>query len=89
MLLTVPANLASGLYRVRGRYGRTVWLQNLALLLGQIAQVVAVFVFGSLLAVAIAFVSTQVVFAIFLIGIDAPRLYPFLHRGEAGRRRKQ
>lgn len=89
MLLTVPANLASGLYRVRGRYGRTVWLQNLALLLGQIAQVVAVFVFGSLLAVAIAFVSTQVVFAIFLIGIDAPRLYPFLHRGEAGRPRKR
>jgi O-antigen/teichoic acid export membrane protein len=89
MLLTVPANLASGLYRVRGRYGRTVWLQNIALLLGQIAQVVAVVVFGSLLAVAVAFVSTQVIFAVFLVAIDAPRRFPFLYRGDAGRHRNR
>src|SRR5438874_2601942 len=62
MLLTLPANLASGLYRVRGQYGRTVWLQNAALMLGQIAQIAALAVFGSLLAVAIAFVSTQLLF---------------------------
>ncbi|MET4089330.1 O-antigen/teichoic acid export membrane protein [Bradyrhizobium sp. S3.5.5] len=84
-LLTVPANLASGLYRVHGRYGRTVWLQNVALLLGQITQVIAIIVFGSLLAVAVAFVSTQVVLAAYLVAIDAPRLFPFLRR--SGRRR--
>ncbi|MCP3388299.1 hypothetical protein NLM27_05830 [Bradyrhizobium sp. CCGB12] len=80
MLLTLPANLVSGLYRVRGRYGRTVWLQNAALLLGQIAQLAALATFGSLLAVAIAFVSMQLLFAIFLAAFDAPRLFPFLRR---------
>lgn len=80
MLLTLPANLASGLYRVRGRYGRTVWLQNAALLLGQIAQLAALASFGSLLAVAIAFVSMQLLFAIMLTAFDAPRLFPFLRR---------
>ncbi len=80
MLLTVPANLVSGLYRVRGRYGRTVWLQNAALLLGQIAQLAALAWFGSLLAVAIAFVSMQLLFAILLAAFDAPRLFPFLRR---------
>ncbi len=89
MLLTVPANLASGLYRVRGHYSRTVWLQNLALLLGQIAQVAAVMVFGNLLAVAIAFVSTQIAFAVFLIALDAPRLFPFLRRSGVRKRRRQ
>ncbi|SFJ77796.1 hypothetical protein [Bradyrhizobium sp. cf659] len=84
MLLTLPANLVSGLYRVRGRYGRTVWLQNAALLLGQIAQLAALATFGSLLAVAIAFVSMQLLFAVFLAAFDAPRLFPFLRR--AGRR---
>ncbi|MFT4116891.1 lipopolysaccharide biosynthesis protein [Bradyrhizobium sp.] len=82
MLLALPANVPSGLYRVRGRYGRTVWLQNAALLLGQIAQLVALALFGSLLAVAIAFVSMQLLFAIFVVAFDAPRLFPFL-RGAA------
>ncbi|MGL9620832.1 hypothetical protein QRQ56_22720 [Bradyrhizobium sp. U531] len=81
MLLTLPANLASGLYRVRGQYGRTVWLQNGALLLGQIAQLTALAMFGSLLAVVTAFVSMQLVFTIFLAAFDAPRLFPFLRRG--------
>lgn len=80
MLLTLPANLVSGLYRVRGHYGRTVWLQNAALLLGQIAQLTALALFGSLLAVAIAFVSMQLMFAILLATFDAPRLFPFLRR---------
>lgn len=80
MLLTLPANLVSGLYRVRGRYGRTVWLQNAALLLGQIAQLATLAIFGSLLAVAIAFVSMQILLAVFLIAFDAPRLFPFLRR---------
>ncbi|WP_027532013.1 lipopolysaccharide biosynthesis protein [Bradyrhizobium sp. WSM3983] len=80
MLLSLPANLCSGLYRVRGLYDRAVWLQNAALLLGQIAQLAALFMFGSLLAVAIAFVSTQLIFTFFIVGFDAPRRFPFLRR---------
>lgn len=80
MLLSLPANLCSGLYRVRGQYGRAVWLQNAALLLGQIAQLAALATFGSLLAVASAFVSTQLLFTIFIVGFDAPRRFPFLRR---------
>ncbi|RXH29769.1 hypothetical protein XH99_10825 [Bradyrhizobium nanningense] len=87
MLLTIPANLSSGLYRVRGHYGRVVWLQNMALLVSQVAQVVALVVFSNLLPVAVAFVSAQIVFAAFLIAFDAPRLFPFLRRGGATPRR--
>lgn len=79
-LLSLPANLCSGLYRVRGLYGRAVWLQNAALLLGQIAQLAALATFGSLLAVAIAFVSTQLLYTIFIVGFDAPHRFPFLRR---------
>ncbi|MCA1529390.1 MULTISPECIES: lipopolysaccharide biosynthesis protein [Bradyrhizobium] len=78
MLLSVPGNLAAGLYRVRGRYGRLIWLQNAALLLGQFAQLAALFTSGTLLAVAAAFVSTQLLFTIFIVAFDAPRLFPFL-----------
>ncbi|MCG2643584.1 MULTISPECIES: hypothetical protein [Bradyrhizobium] len=80
MVLCLPANLASGLYRVRGFYGRVIWLQNAALLLGQIAQLVALFTVGSLLAVAIAYVAMQLLFTIFVVAFDAPRLFPFLGR---------
>lgn len=80
-LLALPANLVAGLYRVRGKYGRAVWAQNVALGVGQVGQLVAVAWFGSLLAVAIAYVSTQILFALFLIAYDAPRQLPFLRRG--------
>ncbi|MBC9876233.1 hypothetical protein G8O24_02600 [Bradyrhizobium sp. INPA01-394B] len=76
-LLTLPSNLVSGLYRARGQYGRTIWAQNVSLLLGQIAQLIALMWFGTVLAVAIAFVSLQICLAGFLL-IDAPRLFPFL-----------
>ncbi|WP_445216627.1 hypothetical protein ACKWRH_31130 [Bradyrhizobium sp. Pa8] len=79
-LLALPANLVAGLYRVRGKYGRAVWSQNVALALGQVGQLVAIAWFGSLLAVAIAYVSTQILFAVFLIAYDAPRQLPFLRR---------
>ncbi|WP_439409334.1 hypothetical protein ACNJX9_14580 [Bradyrhizobium sp. DASA03076] len=78
MLLSLPANLAAGLYRVRGQYGRIIWLQNAALLLGQIAQLVALFKFGSLFAVAVACVSAQLLFTVFVVAFDAPSLFPFL-----------
>jgi O-antigen/teichoic acid export membrane protein len=86
-LMSLPANLVSGLYRARGQYGRTVWLQNAAMLLGQVAQLIAIALFGSLLAVAIAYVSMQLLFAIFLIASDAPRLFPFLRSGGSRRAR--
>lgn len=83
MLLTLPANLTSGLYRVRGKYGRTVWLQNATLLVGQIAQLIAVVLFGSLLAVATAFIAMQLLYTVFVVAYDAPRLFPFLRHGPA------
>ena len=86
MLMTLPANPASGLYRVRGRYGRTVWQQNIALLVGQIAQLAALVLYGSLLAVALAFVSTQFALTVIVVALDAPRLFPFLRRAGGTRR---
>lgn len=84
VLLALPANLVAGLYRVRGKYGRAVWSQNIAMVLGQVGQLVAIAWFGSLLAVALAYVAAQILFALFLIVYDAPRQLPFLRRG-AGR----
>lgn len=85
MLLALPANLVSGLYRARGHYSRSVWLQNGALLFGQIAQLIALATNGGLVAVAVALVSTQILLTIYLIAYDAPRLFPFLRAGR-GRR---
>lgn len=85
MVLVLPSNLVSGLYRVRGRYSRTVWLQSAALFSGQLAQLVAISSSGSLLAVAAAFVVPQVLMTVFLIAYDAPRLFPFLRRVGARR----
>ena len=42
MLLTLPSGLVAGLYRARGLYGRAVWLQSWATLVGQLAQLVAI-----------------------------------------------
>lgn len=84
-LLVLPANLVSGLYRARGRYSRSVWLQNGALLFGQIAQLIALATNGGLVAVAVAFVSPQLLLMIYLVAYDAPRLFPFLRAGRGGR----
>jgi hypothetical protein len=78
MLLALPSGLATGLYRARGQYGRAVWLQSWAMLVGQVGQLVAIIATGSLLAVAIVYVAAQVLIAIYLLAIDAPRLFPFL-----------
>src|SRR5260221_6240961 len=78
MLLTLPSGLVSGLYRARGLYGRAVGLQSWGALVAQLAQLVAIVTTGSLLAVAIAFVVTQVLTAAYFLTIDAPRLFPFL-----------
>ena len=82
-LLALPANLVSGLYRARGRYSRSVWLQNGALLFGQIAQLIALVTNGGLVAVAVAFVSPQILLMIYLVAYDAPRLFPSCVRAAA------
>jgi O-antigen/teichoic acid export membrane protein len=80
MLLTLPSGLVTGLYRARGLYGRAVWLQGWATLAGQVAQLIAIVLTGSLLAVTVVYVATQLLIAIYLLAIDAPRLFPFLRR---------
>ncbi|QWG17076.1 hypothetical protein KMZ68_19105 [Bradyrhizobium sediminis] len=78
MLVTLPSGLVSGLYRARGLYGRAVRIQNWAMLAAQLGQLAAIVATGSLLAVAVAYVVPQVLATIYLVTIDAPRLFPFL-----------
>jgi O-antigen/teichoic acid export membrane protein len=86
MLLTLPScGLVAGLYRARGLYGRAVRLQNCGVLVGQLGQLVAVVATGSLLAVAIAYATAQVLTATYFLAIDVRRLFPFL----GGARTKQ
>lgn len=82
-LLTLPSNLASGLYRARGFYGRAVWLQCAGMLIAQLVQLVAVVTTASLLAVTIAYVAVQLLVLIYFMAIDARRLFPFLRVGRA------
>jgi O-antigen/teichoic acid export membrane protein len=84
MLLTLPSNLVSGLYRARGLYSRAVWLQSGAMLVAQLSQLIAIVATGSLLAVTIAYASTQLLMLVYFVAIDAPRLFPFL-RAKRGR----
>ena len=83
MLVTLPANLVSGLYRAHALYGRVVRLQNLGLLFGQLGQLVAIVLTGSLLAVIVAFAAAQLIVAFYFLAIDGPRLFPFLRRLQA------
>jgi O-antigen/teichoic acid export membrane protein len=78
MLLTLPSGLVSGLYRARGLYGRAVRLQNWGMLVAQLGQLAAIIATGSVLAVAIVYVATQLLTAVYFLAIDAPRLFPFL-----------
>jgi O-antigen/teichoic acid export membrane protein len=78
MLLTLPSDLVSGLYRARGLYGRAVRLQNWGMLVVQLGQLAAIAATGSLLAVTVAYVATQVLTAAYFLAIDARRLFPFL-----------
>jgi O-antigen/teichoic acid export membrane protein len=78
MLWTVPSNLVAALYRARGLYGRAVKVQNAAVLAGQFGQLAAIVATGSLLAVTLAYVASQLVATIWLLTVDAPRLFPYL-----------
>ena len=42
MPLVLPSNLPSGLYRARSYYGRALWMQCGAMLIGQLGQLIAV-----------------------------------------------
>ena len=83
ILLTLPNNLASALYRARGLYGRAVKIQSAAMLASQLGQLVAIVATGSLLAVTIAYVATQLAVSAYFLVIDAPRLFPFLRGARA------
>ncbi len=85
MLWTVPANLVAALYRARGLYGRAVKVQNAAVLAGQFGQLLAIVVTGSLLSVSLAYVAALVASAVWLLAIDAPRLFPSLHAARVRR----
>jgi len=84
MVVMIPSNLVTALYRARGLYGRIGSLQALGLAIGQVGQVIGIVVTGSLLVVTAAFVAGQVAIAIFLIVIDARRQFPFLGRWRGG-----
>lgn len=79
MLWVVPSNLASALYRARGLYGRASKVQNTAVIVGQVGQLIAIITTGSLLAVTLTYVTAQLAAAIWLLTIDAPRLFPYLY----------
>jgi len=83
-LATLPVGAVAGLYRARGLYGRAVWLQGWATAAGQLGQLIAIFATGSLLAVSIVCVAAQLLVTIYLVAVDAPRLFPFL-RGVRGK----
>jgi O-antigen/teichoic acid export membrane protein len=83
MILTIPSNLVTALYRTRGLYGRLANLQAVGLAIGQAGQIIGIVTTGSLLVVTVAFVAGQLVIAIFLAAIDVSRLFPFL-RGFRG-----
>lgn len=80
IVLTLPSNLVVGLYRARGLYGRAVWLQNWGTLVGQVGQLAAIVLTGSLLAVVVVYVATQMLIALYLVAFDARRQFPFLRR---------
>lgn len=80
MLLMVPSNLVTALYRARGLYGRAVWLQCWITLAGQIGQLVAIALTGSLIAVSLVYVAAQLLFSVYLLAFDAFYLFPFLHQ---------
>jgi O-antigen/teichoic acid export membrane protein len=80
MVVMIPSNLVTALYRAHGLYGRIGGLQALGLAIGQIGQVIGIVTTGSLLVVTAAFVAGQVAIAIFLTVIDVRRKFPFLGR---------
>src|SRR6185437_13840561 len=82
MVLLLPSNLATALYRARGLYGRAVWITCAAMLASQLAQVVAITATGGLAAIVVAFVAPQVLAGVYLATLDVRRLFPFVARAK-------
>jgi O-antigen/teichoic acid export membrane protein len=78
MVFALPANLASSLYRARGRYGRIVGLQAWGTAIGQVGQIVGVIATGSLLVVVLAYAAGQLATMIFVLFSDVRRQFPFI-----------
>jgi O-antigen/teichoic acid export membrane protein len=78
VVLTLPMNLASSLYRARGFYGRIVRVQAWGTAAGQLGQVVGVIATGSLLVVVVAYVAGQIATSIYILFVDARRQFPFI-----------
>jgi O-antigen/teichoic acid export membrane protein len=76
MLLTLPSNLATALYRTRGLYGRVGSLQAVGLAIGQAGQIAGIMTTGSLTAVTAAFVAGQLAIAAFFVLVDVRRQVP-------------
>lgn len=79
MLAVLPSNVQAALYRARGFYGRAVWIPCAAQAVSQVGQIVAIVTTGDLLMIAIAYVVPLIVLTVYLVAIDAPRCFPFLH----------
>jgi O-antigen/teichoic acid export membrane protein len=78
VVFTLPSNLASALYRARGRYGRAAGIQAWGSAAGQLGQIVAVIATGSLLIVVLAYVAGQIATSIFILFSDTRRQFPFI-----------
>jgi hypothetical protein len=78
MLATLPSNVAAGLYRARGLYGRGVWIPCAAQAVAQVGQVAAIATASDLRMIAIAYVAPLILSSVYLLTIDAPRCFPFL-----------
>src|SRR5664279_5708151 len=81
VVLTLPTNLASSLYRARGLYGRIVRVQAWGTAAGQLGQIVGVIATGGLLVVVIAFVAGQIATLIYILFVDTQRQFPFIANG--------
>ena len=80
ILWLLPSNLASGLYRARGLYGRAVWIQCGAMLASQLLQAAAIIATGDLMFIVVAFVAPQILTAAYLAIVDVRKLFPLLSR---------
>jgi O-antigen/teichoic acid export membrane protein len=83
MLPALVPNVTAALYRAHGYYGRVVWLQCVAMLIAQIGQLAAVTLTGSLVSVTVAYIVGQLAMSVYIVFVDAPRLFPFLRKGHA------
>ena len=79
-VFTLPANLASSLYRARGLYGRIVGVQAWGTAIGQLGQIIGVIATGSLLVVVLAYAAGQLATMIFILFVDVRRQFPFIRK---------